>query len=127
DGVLADGGTVPSLSGAVLLSPPGNQVITTGHLTLESGSLILGLSNTSSGLLQLLSDEGTAELSIYNSLTGASADFAVAITTALTIGQPTTYTIPDPGAANATFNVTATSVTAGNILAAGATNGVLVD
>lgn len=127
NGTIADGGPLPSISGAVLLNPGDDQTITSGQLILQPGSLVIGQSGVTDGLLQLLNDAGSSSFSIYSSLSGPSANNNVSITTASTLGQSTTYTMPDPGATTATFNVTATSVAAGNILVAGASAGVLVD
>lgn len=126
-GTIADGG-IPN-SGAVLLTPPGSadQTITDGQLILSRGSLILGRTSFNSGLLQLMNGIGAGAFTFNNSLSGASANFSVSILPPVTLGQTSTYRLPDPGSATATFNVTATTLTPGHILVAGTTNGVTVD
>lgn len=124
-GTMIDGGAPQGRS--VLISPSGNQTITSGELIIAGGSLGLGTASVNSGVLALFNSAGSGLMEMFSGLTGVSATHNVSITTGTSLGQNTVYTLPDPGAISCLFNVTATSVTAGNILVAGSTQGVLED
>lgn len=126
-GTIVDGGAPPTPAAPVLLTPAGDQVITAFELTVAEGSLNLGKVSNTNGVLTLFNAFGNSAFQIFSNLAGPSAANNVLITTGLSLAQDTNYVLPDPGAAGCTFNVTATSVTAGNILVAGASDGLLVD
>lgn len=111
--LYADGSTS---TGAVLLAPAGDQTITVGNLSIGAGSLVSGLTaGGSQGSLVLYPTTTLRGLLQFLAVDNA-ANYNITIQNAI-FGQTSTLTIPDPGAASASFAYT-NSTSSGYVLLA---------
>jgi hypothetical protein len=125
------------LTGAVLLSPSGNQTIVSNNLSLSSGAftasgtiqstagnLIAGTNGTAGTLRSFAagSNLGTFSLTAVNS----SGNFAAVLSNA-SLGQATTWSLPDPGASTATVAVNTGALTTGHLVSYNGTSGLVQD
>lgn len=111
-------------STAVLLSPAGNQIILSNNLTLAAGILTLG---TTAGGIDgaLILYPNAASAGGFRILNNTVSAFSATLKNS-SVGQSTTYTIPDPGAATANV-VVAPALVSGNAVKASGTAGLVVD
>jgi autotransporter family porin len=127
------------LTGAVLLSPSGDQTITAHNLSLSAGnftasgtintfnSMRIGSSATPSGDATLYIFSPTANLGalIINSANNAG-NYGISITNA-SFGQASTLTLQDPGASSANFALAPSALVNGNLIEASGTLGLIAD
>lgn len=150
------------LTGAVLLSPSGDQTITAHNLTIAAGNLNVDATaggegnvncsqvtclataggNISAAGGQLVSGNSAGTSSVQGILTlwanatnkgyfqlaaiQNAGNYAAIINNA-SLGQSTTWTIPDPGASTANFALAPSALVNGNLVKASGTAGLIVD
>jgi hypothetical protein len=112
------------LAGAVLLSPVGNQTITSGNLTVSTGNLVAGSSGHAGIVTSYPATATVGNLSL--TAVASSANYAGVISNA-SLGQSTTWSLPDPGASTSTVAVNTGSLTSGHLASYNGTSGLLQD
>lgn len=107
----------------------GTQHITVGALQVDAGTISSGISTggTAGGFTAYPATASNGSLSLTP--VGNAGNFAATISNISTLGQASTYTLPDPANAAAKFLVGAgaTPFVSGNFPVASGTNGLMVD
>ena len=124
--IIADSAGTQTITSGSLALTLGNLTLTDGDLTLTAGSATAGSSGNAG---RFISYPGTAANgSLLLEAVNAGGDFNTTISNG-TIGQSSTFTLPDPGntAARILVGATATPFVSGNFPVASGTGGLMVD
>ena len=113
----------------ILSKTTGTQHITVGSLEVDAGSLIAGIATGGAAGGLTLYPATASNGSFVLTPVGNAGNFAATVSPKSTLGQASTYTIPDPGAATANFILDAGTAATATItkISTGATPVPLVD